>query len=64
MNIWNISIQNIKAKPLYTFLSVFILSLSIAMLLGIQQLQWSFKNQITNNLGEIDVVVGAKGSPL
>jgi putative ABC transport system permease protein len=64
MNIWIISIQNIKVKPLYTFLSVFILSLSIAMLLGIQQLQWSFKNQITNNLGEIDVVVGAKGSPL
>ena len=64
MNIWIISIQNIKAKPLYTFLSVFILSLSIAMLLGIQQLQWSFKNQITNNLGEIDLVVGAKGSPL
>tara|TARA_B110001454_G_C12715522_1_gene432418 strand:- start:1057 stop:2253 length:1197 start_codon:yes stop_codon:yes gene_type:complete len=64
MNIWSISIQNIKTKPLYTFLSIFILSLSIALLLGIQQLKWSFKNQITNNLGKIDVVVGAKGSPL
>jgi putative ABC transport system permease protein len=64
MNIWNISIQNIKSKPLYTFLSVFILSLSIALLLGIQQLKRSFENQIENNLGNIDVVVGAKGSPL
>ena len=64
MNIWSISIQNIKSKPLYTFLSVFIASLSIALLLGTQQLKRSFENQIENNLGKIDVVVGAKGSPL
>lgn len=64
MNIWNISLQNIKSKPLYTFLSVFIASLSIALLLGTQQLKRSFENQIENNLGKIDVVVGAKGSPL
>ena len=64
MSIWNISLQNLKSKQLYSFLSVFILSLSIALLLGIQQLKRSFKNQIENNLGQIDVVVGAKGSPL
>jgi putative ABC transport system permease protein len=64
MNIWSISIQNIKSKPLYTFLSVFIASLSIALLLGTQQLKRSFENQIEHNLGNIDVVVGAKGSPL
>ncbi len=64
MNIWKISIQNLKSKPLYTFLSVFTLSLSIALLLGIQQLKISFKNQLENNLGKIDLVIGAKGSPL
>ncbi|AUC86626.1 permease [Polaribacter sp. ALD11] len=64
MNPWSLSIQNIKSKPLYTFLSVLILSLSIALLLGVQQLKQSFKNQIENNLGNIDLVVGAKGSPL
>jgi putative ABC transport system permease protein len=64
MNIWSISLQNIKSKPLYTFLTVFIASLSIALLLGTQQLKRSFENQIENNLGNIDVVVGAKGSPL
>ena len=64
MNIWNISLQNIKSKPLYTFLSVFILAISIALLLGILQLKRSFKNQIENNLGKIDVVICAKGSPL
>lgn len=64
MNIWKISIQNIKSKPLYTLLSVFVLSLSIALLLGIQQLKTSFKYQIENNLSNIDLVIGAKGSPL
>lgn len=64
MTIWNISIQNMKSKPLYTFLSVFSLALSIALLLGIQQLETSFKYQMENNLGNIDLVIGAKGSPL
>jgi len=64
MNIWKISIQNIKTKPLYTFLSICILALSITLLLGIEQLKHSFKNQIETNLGKIDLVIGAKGSPL
>ena len=64
MNIWKISIQNLKSKPLYTLLSIFMLSLSIALLLGIEQLKSSFKYQIENNLGNIDMVIGAKGSPL
>ncbi len=64
MSIWKISIHNIKSKPLYTILSVFILALSIALLLGVQQLKTSFAHQMDNNLGGIDLVVGAKGSPL
>ncbi len=64
MTLWKISIQNIKTKPLYTSLSIFILALSIALLLGIQQLKTSFKYQMENNLGDIDLVIGAKGSPL
>lgn len=64
MTIWNISIQNLRSKPLYTFLSVLILTLSIALLLGIRQIETSFKHQMENNLGNIDLVIGAKGSPL
>lgn len=64
MNVWKISIQNIKSNPLYTLLSVFTLSLSIVLLLGIQQLKTSFEYQMENNLGAIDLVIGAKGSPL
>ncbi|NJX16433.1 ABC transporter permease [Tamlana crocina] len=64
MNIWKISIKNIKSKPFYTFLSIITLALSITLLLGIQQLKSSFQHQMHNNLSNIDVVVGAKGSPL
>ncbi|MCF2875767.1 MULTISPECIES: ABC transporter permease [unclassified Tenacibaculum] len=64
MNIWKISIENIKSKPLYTILSVFSLALSIVLLLGTQQLKSSFEFQRKNNLGKIDLVIGAKGSPL
>ncbi|MCR9228279.1 MAG: ABC transporter permease [Flavobacteriaceae bacterium] len=64
MNIWKISIRNFRFKPLYTFLGILTLSVSIALLVGIQQMDKSFRNQLDNNLGEIDMVVGAKGSPL
>ncbi|MEP1489159.1 MAG: ABC transporter permease [Algibacter sp.] len=64
MNIWKISLKNIASKGLYTFLSILILALSIALILGIRQLEASFNYQMENNLGEIDLVIGAKGSPL
>src|SRR5690606_18216512 len=64
MNIWKISIRNFRYKPLYTFLGILTLSVSIALLLGIQQLDRTFRQQLKNNLGGIDMVVGAKGSPL
>ncbi|WP_418498076.1 ABC transporter permease [Flagellimonas sp.] len=64
MNIWRISLRNFRFKPLYTFLGILTLSVSIALLVGIQQLDKSFRDQLDNNLGEIDMVVGAKGSPL
>ena len=64
MSPWKISLKNILSKPIYTFLSVFVLALSITLLLGIQQLKSSFEYQMENNLGKIDLVIGAKGSPL
>ncbi|WP_010517810.1 ABC transporter permease [Croceivirga radicis] len=64
MNTWKIVLSNLKNKPLYTFLSVFSLSISIALLLGVLQLDASVQNQFKNSLGNVDLVVGAKGSPL
>ncbi|RXG11218.1 putative ABC transport system permease protein [Leeuwenhoekiella aestuarii] len=64
MNIWKISLSNIFHKPLYAFLSVLSLSISIGLLLSIQQLDTSIQNQFENSLGDVDMVLGAKGSPL
>ena len=64
MNLWKISLRNIRSKALTSLLSVLVLALSIGLLLSIQQLKTSFEYQIENNLGDIDLVIGAKGSPL
>ncbi len=64
MNIWKISFRNFQYKPLFTVLSVLVLSISIALLLGIQQMDTTFQKQLENNVGDVDMVVGAKGSPL
>ncbi|WP_036154613.1 ABC transporter permease [Maribacter forsetii] len=64
MNNLIISLKNLFHKPLYAFLSIFSLSISVALLLGIQQFDTSIQNQFENGLGNIEMVVGAKGSPL
>ena len=64
MSILKLSYKNIASKPLQTFLTVLILSLSIALLLGVKQLNKVFESQLQQSLNGIDMVVGAKGSPL
>ena len=64
MNILKVSIKNLFHKPLYTLLSVISLAISIALLLGIRQLDATVKKQFDNSLGNVDLVIGAKGSPL
>ena len=64
MTLWQITLQNIKSKPIHSVLSIVMLSISIALFLGISQLEQAFKHQLNNNLGGIDMVIGAKGSPL
>ena len=64
MNIVKLSYKNIIDKPLQTFLTVLILSLSIGLLLGVKQLNKVFESQLQQSLNGVDMVVGAKGSPL
>ena len=64
MNIVKISFKNIIAKPLQSFLTVLILTLSIGLLLGVKQLNKVFESQLLQSLNGVDMVVGAKGSPL
>lgn len=52
------------SKPLNTILSVILLGLSVALLSGAIQFQNVIQNQLYNNIKNIDMVVGAKGSPL
>ncbi|GLB49820.1 ABC transporter permease [Neptunitalea lumnitzerae] len=64
MNVWKISIDNIKHKPLNFVLSVLFLAVGFALLLGVEELNMSFKSQFNKGLSGVDLVVGAKGSPL
>lgn len=64
MNLFRLSLKNLRANPLNTGLNVLLLALGIAtitlLLLFAEQLQ----DRLTRNAKGIDLVVGAKGSPL
>ena len=64
MNIFKLSIKNIFNKPLNSFITVVLLALGIGIISLLLQLNSLIKDQMDNNLRGIDMVVGAKGSPL
>ena len=64
MNIFKLSLKNIFNKPLSSTISLALLILGIGIISLLLQLNTLIKDQIDNNLKGIDMVVGAKGSPL
>ena len=58
------SIKNILSKPLSSFISLALLTLGIGIISLLLQLNSLIKDQMDNNLRGIDMVIGAKGSPL
>lgn len=64
MNIFKLSIKNILSKPLSSFISLALLTLGIGIISLLLQLNSLIKDQMDNNLRGIDMVIGAKGSPL
>lgn len=64
MNIFTLSRKNIMAKPLNTALSVLLFALSIGLISFLVLFNHQFKRGLDNNLAGIDLVIGAKGSPL
>jgi|TARA_B110000305_G_scaffold241701_1_gene317090 putative ABC transport system permease protein len=64
VNIFKLSIKNILNKPLSSAISLALLVLGIGIISLLLQLNSLIKNQMDNNLKGIDMVVGAKGSPL
>ena len=64
MNIFKLSLKNIFSKPLSSTISLALLILGIGIISLLLQLNTLIKDQMDNNLKGIDMVVGAKGSPL
>jgi putative ABC transport system permease protein len=58
--VWNY----LKAKPMSTVLNIFLLSLGIAVITILLLFSNQLKERISQNAKGIDLVVGAKGSPL
>jgi len=64
MNLLSLVISYLKARPLNTLLNILLLSLGIAVITILLLFNNQLKEKITDNTKGIDLVVGAKGSPL
>lgn len=64
MNIFRLSLRNMTSRPLSTSLSVLLLTLGVGMIALVLQVNRHIQAQMENNVRGIDMVVGAKGSPL
>ncbi len=64
MNLLKISTSNLKDKPLTSFLSILLMSLGIAIISLLLLAGKQIEEKFTRNVAGIDMVIGAKGSPL
>ncbi|WP_421764387.1 ABC transporter permease [Ekhidna sp.] len=64
MNLFSLSIKNVFGKPLSSLLSVLLFGFGVAIIVAILLTSTFLKNEINKNALGIDLVVGAKGSPL
>ena len=64
MNLFKISWANLVNKPLNSFLSALLMTLGIGLISLLLLLNKQLDDQFRRNLKGIDMVVGAKGSPL
>ena len=64
MNLFILSVKNVLAKPLSSLLSVILFGFGVSIIVSILLVSSFLKNEISKNAQGIDLVVGAKGSPL
>lgn len=64
MNLAKISWSNLTDKPLSSFLSGLLMTLGIAIISLLLLLNKQLQDQFSRNIRGIDMVIGAKGSPL
>jgi len=62
--IGKIAWKNLWFKPLNTFLSVVLLTASVSIISILMLLQKQFEEKFSSSMDNIDLVLGAKGSPL
>ncbi len=64
MNIFKLSFYYLKKNPLNTGLNILLLALGIATITILLLFNHQFRNNLISNAEDIDLVVGAKGSPI
>ncbi|HEY5825697.1 MAG TPA: FtsX-like permease family protein, partial [Cyclobacteriaceae bacterium] len=64
MNLFSLVWNYLKAKPFNTVLNIFLLALGIAVITILLLFNNQLQQKITENSKGIDLVIGAKGSPL
>lgn len=64
MNIFRLSIAKLTAKPFNTFLSLLLFAIGVTIISLIFRFEKRFEQNFRQNIAGIDLVVGAKGSPL
>ncbi len=64
MNLLKLSWKYLTFRPLSTALNVFLLALGLAIITVLLLMQDQLENKMTKDAAGIDLVVGAKGSPL
>ena len=64
MNILTLSLANLKFRAMSSLFNVLILSLGIATIITLLQISRELEQRFTRDLAGIDLVVGAKGSPI
>lgn len=64
MNIIKFTWRNLWVKPLNTGLSVLLIALGVALVTMLSQLSRQMNQRLDRNIKDINMVIGAKGSPL
>lgn len=64
MRVWKTAWQSLRHRSLNSFLSILLLAFSTGLVLLLLNAQERFENSFKSNIKGIDMVVGAKGSPL
>ena len=64
MNILTLSLSNLRFRALGSFFNMLILSLGIATIITLLHVSQQIEQRFTRDLQGIDLVVGAKGSPI